>query len=401
MKPQNNKGELLLKGPGREKLMAYAKSFEGLSRSFYFLPDRQSDIHEQKEVPVEIGNRRREALWHSRMVENRMVVADQLLEVSRIITEMADEIGMVEDVGSKNEDKIIKALKREGLAITDLLMIENKDRRLEIYMRIKAEWGNRVASREAAEIISEALGQNMVPSLHAKSMIDKEYMDICFEEEPAFQILTGFAKSTKDHEKESGDTFSVAKINRGQIALSLSDGMGSGPAAAYESKIVIELLEQFLEAGFDTEAAVLMINGAMIGRNEDQIISTLDICRINLYSGMLTYLKAGASTTFIKSESQVEIIESESLPLGIFHEPDFDKGRKKLYDGDIIVMVTDGVLDRIGGEAPELLIAKALKKIKSNNPKEIASKLLKYATLVVDTPCKDDMTILVAGIWRN
>lgn len=328
MKPQNNKGELLLKGPGREKLMAYAKSFEGLSRSFYFLPDRQSDIRERKEVPAEIGNRRREALWHSRMMENRMVVADQLLEVSRIITEMADEICTVEDVGNKKEDKIIKALKREGLSTTDLLMIENKDRRLELYMRIKAEWGNRIASREAAEIISEALGQNMVPALHAKSMIDKEYMDICFEEEAAFQVLTGFAKSTKDNEKESGDTFSVAKINRGQVALSLSDGMGSGPAAAYESKIVIELLEQFLEA-------------------------------------------------------------------------DFDKGRKKLYDGDIVVMVTDGVLDRIGGEAPERLIAKALKKIKSTNPKEIASKLLTYATLAVDTPCKDDMTILAAGIWRN
>ena len=40
--------------------------------------------------------------------------------------------------------------------------------------------------------------------------------------------------------------------------------MGSGIAAYRESELVIDLLEQFLEAGFSKETAVRMINSALL-----------------------------------------------------------------------------------------------------------------------------------------
>lgn len=398
---RQNKGELLLKGPGRSKLMACARSFEGLSRSFYYLPDRKPEECRAKDFSFDRMATRSDIIWHNRLSENRLMVADQLLEVSKIIEDMADEIGRIGEVSAKKEERIRKVLKREGLTAEDILAVQNKDGRLEIYMNVKADWGNRIASKEAAEYLSSALKVRMTPSLHAKSMIDAEFVSICFEEEPSFHVLTGYAKSIKDRETESGDSFSFARTERGHMLMSLSDGMGSGPAAAYESRTSIELLEQFVEAGFSTDAAASMINGAMIGRSEERIITTLDVCRFDLYDGFLSYLKAGASSTFIRHKDGVEIITSENLPLGIFHELDFDKGTKKLYDEDIVVMVTDGVLDRLGGNAPEKRFARVLMQTECRNPKEIAGRLLKYVMLSSDGPCRDDMTVLVTGIWRN
>lgn len=402
MKEQRqNKGELLLKGPGKEKLMACARSFEGLSRSFYYLPDRRPEEHRRQISPYERMATRSDIIWHNRLSESRLMVADQLLEVSKIMEDMADQIGRIGEISSKKEDKIIKALKREGLTAENVLIVENKDRHLEVYMNLRADWGNRIASKEAADILSAALKIPVVPSLGSNSMIDRDLISLCFEEKPSFHVLTGYAKSVKDKETESGDSFSFARKDRGHLLMSLSDGMGSGPAAAYESRTSIELLEQFLEAGFSTDAAASMINGAMIGRSQERIITTLDVCCFDLYRGTLSYLKAGAASTFIRRRGGVDIITSENLPLGIFHESDFDKGTKKLYDEDIVVMVTDGILDRLCQPDPEEYFARALMQLESRNPKDMAERLLKYAAHASDQPFRDDMTVLVTGIWRN
>lgn len=402
MKEQKqNKGELLLKGPGKERLLACARSFEGLSRSFYYLPDRKPEECRVQDSPYGRMTTRSDIIWHNRLSESRLMVADQLMEVSKIIENMADDIGHIGEISSRKEERIKRAFKKEGLTADDILIVENKDKHLEVYMNVKADWGSRIASRDAATILSAVLKADMTPSIHAKSLIDGEFDTICFEEEPPFQVLTGYAKKMKDGETESGDNFSFARPDRGHLLMSLSDGMGSGPAAAYESRTSIELLEQFTEAGFSAEAAAAMINGAMIGRSEERIITTLDVCRFDLYKGYLSYLKAGCASSFVRCRDGVEIISSENLPLGIFHETDFDKGTKKLYDENVIVMITDGVLDRLNGKLPEERFARLLMEIESRNPKEIADRLMRYVILASDQPIRDDMTILVTGIWRK
>ena len=40
----------------------------------------------------------------------------------------------------------------------------------------------------------------------------------------------------------------------------------------------------------------------------------------------------------------METIQSTSLPAGMFEQVEFDTTAKKLYDGDYIIMVSDGTL---------------------------------------------------------
>ena len=61
----------------------------------------------------------------------------------------------------------------------------------------------------------------------------------------------------------------MMELSGGRQGVALSDGMGSGEKACRESTLVIELLEELLEAGFPEKTAIQMINTTLVmGREE-------------------------------------------------------------------------------------------------------------------------------------
>lgn len=76
------------------------------------------------------------------------------------------------------------------------------------------------------------------------------------------------------------------------------------------------------------------------------MFSTVDICAVDLIP-ICDFLKAGASSTFNKKRSLVESIASENLAAGLVQQLDFDTASRKLYHGDYLIMMTDGVLDAL------------------------------------------------------
>ena len=228
-----------------------------------------------------------------------------------------------------------------------------------------------------------------------------EKITVLFLERTNFEVLYGVKKAVKNKEQISGDNFSVYTRKEGQLLASLSDGMGSGVKAYRESERVIDLLEQFLEAGFSKETAVRMINSALLIHSDGQSFSTIDMCSINLYSGICEFLKVGASTTFIRRDHQVETISSTSLPAGVFHQLDLETVNKKLYDGDMVIMVTDGVLDALPAGRQEELMKEIILKCPSESPQEVADYLLERALDFEKKAPSDDMTILALGMWKR
>lgn len=389
----NCKEELILNGPGRGKLLAYAESFRNLAGTF-------SGLEEEVSTPDDTGDRT-ELIWKSKIKENRVVLAGHLNEMAQIISEVAEEIYDVVDVGDKLEEKIQRRLKAEGMIAKNILVVEKKERRLEVYMTVKVERGQDVATTEIARLISKICRRHMIPSCESVDKIYSDYATVFFEEDAKYRVLTGVARATKREETVSGDNYSFTNLGVGRIVASLSDGMGSGEQACRESEEVIEMFEHYVEAGFTKEAAVQMINTAIVARSNEQMLSSIDICDLNLYEGVCNILKIGASTTFIKRESKVETIASTSLPLGVFHKLDYDAETIKLYDGDYVVMVSDGVLDQLSDKNAEEIIAKILNRTKITNPKEMSRRILNKVIHISGEPVRDDMSVLVIGIWKK
>ena len=141
-----------------------------------------------------------------------------------------------------------------------------------------------------------------------------------------------------------------------------------------------------------------MINGVLLAREEEGNMSTLDICDINLYTAQCELMKIGSSYTYIKRGQQVEQLEADTLPLGIFHKYELDCPKRQLQDGDYIIMISDGILDGVDDDA---LLREVIAGTEIRNPQEMANYLLQFVLHKTGGRVYDDMSILVAGIWKS
>ena len=102
----------------------------------------------------------------------------------------------------------------------------------------------------------------------------------------------------------------------------------------------------------------------------------------------------------MRKEQEVVLISSEQLPMGVFREIENSALICGLDDGDMLVMMTDGVLEAFPGEDKEKEMAAFLKDYKGSNPNELSQMILKEA-LGPGAQARDDMTVLVAGFWKK
>lgn len=339
--------------------------------------------------------------WKNRMAESREAIAGQLREVSHLISDFSKELYGRFVVSDQRADEIVYQLRKYQISVNDIAVLEQKNKKQEIYMTAHMKKGHCVTTKEMAEWVSQAFGKRMRPSDRTKNIISKEEDLFVFEEDTNFKVLTGIARVAKEKEIVSGDNFSFLSRSTGELVMTLSDGMGSGKAACTESKSVVELLEEFMEAGFKEESAIQLINSILVLKSEEQTFSTIDLGILNLFTGVCQFVKIGAATTFIKRDRLVESIRSMTIPVGMFNKVDFDGVRKKLYDGDFIIMVTDGVLDSRNGEHIEAEMEQFLLQLETKNPQEMAEAILQKALEQNPEHILDDMTVLVAGIWKK
>ncbi len=336
-------------------------------------------------------------IWMNRISESREVIADQLKQVSSVIWDITGDIYEAAEASRAEEEKVVRRLRAEHILVKDITILEREDKRTEVYLYACCKGGRCITSKEAATYISEALGVRVRASETSKSVIAKEFENYIFTMDTKFKVLTGVARAMK--ENVSGDNFSILRLENGEFMIALSDGMGTGQEAGEESETVMSLLEQMLEAGFKAETAIRLINSSLVLKAEKQTFSTLDLGIINLFTGMCEFIKIGAAAAFIKRENWVETITSTTLPIGMFGNVDYDTVTKKLYEGDIIVLLTDGVLDCIEGDNKEAFLEQLLLEIKSSNPQEIANRILETTLSKSNYRPIDDMTVITAGIW--
>lgn len=377
---------------GRKKLLMYADSFRDLANTFL-------DI--QKEEEAKPTGDRQEYLWKRRLVENRDLMADHLNEMAQIMTKVAEEAYRFIHMSERKVKQLAHALKEEDVLLKEVYLLEKESGHKEINLVMRSGKGTSPAVDEVGNLLSVLLNLRLVPSKASPIFVGKEWGNYQYIEEPRFHVLTGVAKAVKETERMSGDNYSFLEVREGALTAVLSDGMGSGEKACKDSEFVIDFMEKFLEAGFGKETAVQMINGALIAGGESQNMSTLDLYQIDLYTGICEFIKIGSAPSYIKRENLVEQISARNLPLGVFYEMDMETVKRRLVDGDYIIMLSDGILDALSQGIGEEMLPEMLGKITLKNPAEMANHILNFCLHQSKGRVRDDMTVMVTGIWEN
>lgn len=176
------------------------------------------------------------------------------------------------------------------------------------------------------------LAQRIQRQLLPRSEPEMGYLDVCGRSDPA--VWT------------SGDYYDYLSLKNGNTALIVADvsGHGLGPA----------LLMSSTRASFrgiaptTDDIGELMTSGnrAVADAVSDSEFVTAFAALYDEANHILSYSAAGHGAYLLRADGSTEVLTGDSPPLGIV--PELEIGispAKSISDGDILVLVTDGILE--------------------------------------------------------
>ncbi len=323
--------------------------------------------------------------YNTRLRESRMAVCKQYGELSVLLGRAAAELSCELIPDLSGQKKLRQYLSARGLELEQEVFRDEYGR---LRANIRGDGWREAARAECIPELEDILG---VP-LRAEAAEDQL---ILVQLEPLMAVA-GVAARKKDGETVSGDAGTYFKREDGTLCVLLCDGMGSGTLANRESNLAVRLLEQFLQAGVETEHALITLSSALGLRGEEEGgFTTIDLLEVDLFTGEGSLYKLGAAPTYIRHGSSVRKITGTALPagLGLGESGKPDCTRVHLEPGDYVLMVSDGV----AGTGEDEWVCRRLKEFQGNSPKELAG------SLITNSPegATDDRTALVVHIKRR
>ena len=333
--------------------------------------------------------------------ESRRLVADQLMGVSQVMGDFAKEIQREGDTHQQQEEQILFQLQKVGLDVENVDIYNLEERSVDIDITMpRDDCGE--SEKVIAPILSGILDESIVVKKRVGSDVVNGYGLVTFGSAKAYEIETGVASTAKGGSWISGDNCSAFELGDGKYVLAISDGMGNGERAHIESYETLKLLSKVLKSGIDETIAIKSINSILSLRSTDEIFSTLDLVMVDLQNACAKFLKIGSNPSFIKRGHEVLMIEAGNLPMGIIQDVDVDVVEEPLKAGDLLIMMSDGILEAPRQiENTEMWMKRKIKELKTEHPQEIADVLLEEVIRSTGGAIKDDMTIVVSKIQHH
>ena len=335
--------------------------------------------------------------YRNRLIENenlavgRKLIASEALGIADVLQGLALESGQLLKFNNKAERILFDKLVKGGFIVSELLLFGEEDR-ITVSLIITMKEFSMLALQN---LISRTLGINMI--VVDNVWVSEEKLYLSFKKANEYDAVFGISKTTKDGSMASGDTYSMTKISCDKYLVALSDGMGSGKEAQNVSSTSLSLIESFYKAGLNQTLILDTVNKLLTINTEDYF-TALDISIIDLKTCSADFIKYGAPYGFIISENGIKIVEGSSLPLGIIDGLKPSIATTPLNDGDMILLVTDGISDAFNNSGA---IIDYLRGLPAKNPQSLADDILAYAIELNGGEIKDDMTVLAVRIFKR
>lgn len=328
-------------------------------------------------------------IWKSKLCESRELVSEQLSGMSEIIASISEELEWNNSDGKFSESEVLKLLENNGIKVRKIEVIQENSGRYRVAITVRSGYWKDEPRREIMKIMRELFECEV----GVRDMLCEKgkFVKIEFSEAERYRVETDFAcKSVSD---KNGDNYRFSHISEGKYVIALSDGMGTGSRAARESEAMLELLDSFLRAGFDSRMAVRFINSIMLLKSDEEAFVTIDICIIDLYTGRAEFIKTGAEASFIVHDNYVDTVKAASLPVGIVADIEASVSNRTVADGSVIIMVTDGVETRDSGGV-QWVRGFIEKNCREEQNRNLAERILQSAIEKNNGEVNDDMTVL-------
>lgn len=283
----------------------------------------------------------------------REIVTDQFEGLAEALEGLSHSVRGVYPCGEAQARRIAEALSAEQRDLREILCWRDEGGHLTVRVRIPAALERWAEPAHLGHIIAAASGTPMGEAVRTREGAE---LLLTWRERPQYRLEQGQHQIAAGGGTVSGDTLRLVKCPGGDAALVLSDGMGTGINAALDSAMLCSLVCRLLEAGLPCCASLRLVNSALMVKGGRESLATLDAAAIDPYTGKTRFYKAGAAPTVLRHEGKGVTIESVSLPAGILDGVAAECRELNLVEGDLIVMMSDGVPTE-GNWLPPLLEA--------------------------------------------
>ena len=353
-------------------------------------PDVLRACRRGKSIPARLGvlledfaRTRKEEMKRRNM--NRLISA-QFMQAQLLLSGMADAHARPMRVRGRQAARARAALDRAGVGVEDVMALRGA-RSMEIVVTLRGgRWSAELADCAAAHL-SRVFGRIYAPSEGSGSR------EMKFVRLPQMRASASACCHSCRPGAPCGDSHMIRMLEGDRLLLMLSDGMGSGEAAARESAQTLRLLWQFLSADVSRDLALETVNELMLARSGEDMFATVDLCVVDLIGGIAEFTKLAASRSLILRDGEVFEIEGGRLPLGILEQVRPSVCRVRLMPGDVILMGSDGVMDA----ADDAALDDCLLTHGEQPPAALAEKIVTAVERFAPAH-RDDMTAIIAKI---
>ena len=280
----------------------------------------------------------RQGAWE-RLSEVRGVVTAQFKDTGDLLSEIGERFHGEQRVDTETASRVVALCEDFGMPVTEAVCLVNRDDRLLVEI-LAEDVGVCVDGGRWFREMEICCGRNF----DRPAVLEMQGMvRITLTERPRFRVAVGVAQHTCTGEKLIGDVYEQYQ-DGGEAVFILSDGMGSGGRAAVDGVLAAGICARLFRAGFQPDTVLRTVNTALMAKSGDESLTTLDVMRLDLFTGRVRLYKAGAVTSLLKSGGRVSRMEAPSLPVGILRDTGFEKVEDTLKAGDMLLLMSDGML---------------------------------------------------------
>ena len=328
-----------------------------------------------------------------RVAELRSVVAGQFAGVSDILHDLSEDFNHTMRSDEDSAQRITEALSAAGYGVADCVCLTGGNGRMTVELELARRSDTAVSQGRLAREVSKCCGRRFdLPTLSFESGRIRAAM--C--EMPFFDAEIGSDQHIADNGKLCGDCIDYFNDGMGNTYAMVCDGMGTGGRAAVDGNMAVSVMGRLLRAGLSPDSSLQIVNSALMIKSEDESLSTVDLTGIDLYSGGVTLKKAGAPLTYIKKGGRVMTREMPSLPAGILNNVKFSTETVQLGAGDLVVMVSDGVIT-----GDEKWLERLIRTWNEGSAQDLAQAVVQEAIRRRAATKDDDITAVAIRLTEN
>lgn len=328
-----------------------------------------------------------------RVSDVRGVVAGQFSGVSDILSDLSKEFRNTMRCDTDSSERIISALSALGAIPVECVCLVSDGGRMSVELELSSKGESKLSKGTIMREVSKCCGRKFdLPTITCEG--DRIRAALC--EMPVYDVEVGSDQHIANNGKLCGDCLDYFNDGFGKTYAIVCDGMGTGGRAAVDGNMAASVMGRLLRSGLSADSSLQIVNSALMVKSEDESLSTLDLTGVDLYTGRVTLKKAGAPATFVRKNGRVMVREMPSLPVGILNGVKFSSDAVNLSSGDMVVMVSDGVIT-----GDEKWLEKLIRSWNEGSTQDLARAVVDEAIKRRGDSPDDDITALAIRITDN